>query len=74
MDFWCECMDFVGDQGETADLSPAEAAEFERIDDLVYMGQAGPVSAADASFGLRGEAEIRAQLVHSPFLCRRATG
>lgn len=67
MSFWRAFMDFVGDQHMAANLSPEEEAEFERIYDLVYMGQPDPVSARDASVGLRGEAKIRAELRNSLF-------
>ncbi len=74
MEFWQAFMDFVGDQGDVTDLSPVEEAEFDRIYEIVYMGQIDPVSPEDISVGLRGEAEVRMQLRQSFFAHPRAAG
>jgi hypothetical protein len=74
MEFWRAFMNFYGDRPEPPDLTPDEQAEYERVYELVYMGQPDPVSPEDRAVGLLGEAELREQLTQSPFARRRYAG
>ena len=67
MEFWRAFMDFYANHPEPRGLSAAEQVEYERIYELVYMGQPDPVAPEDRAVGLLGEAEIRDQLRQSPF-------
>jgi hypothetical protein len=63
MDFWRAFMDF--NETEPDDFSPAEAADFDALYDLVYMAGPGAVAPEDAAVGLIGETELRTQLRQS---------
>jgi hypothetical protein len=67
MEFWRAFMDFHANHSDLPGLSAPEQVEYERIYELVYMGQPDPVAPDDFAVGLRGEAELREQLRRSPF-------
>ena len=67
MEFWRAFMDFYADHPEPLGLSADEQAEYERVYELVHMGQPDPVAPEDHAVGLRGEDEIRVQLRQSSF-------
>ena len=62
MELWSPFMDFVGDESDAAPFTPAEREAFNRLYDLVYMGQEGVAGREEGAVGLVGEVQLRAQL------------